>query len=1622
MKKPATKLSKVYAGVVALIEAAKADDLKAKYPDLSEQVDQLAAADSTPTKKFLNWGVARLRNKESLLLVLEVIQKFEGVSHKLSKKDIGQYKTAEEALKAIQGAQSTQTKGDKARIAKDSTDVVYEDQRWLIVHPTTPEAAKKYGKGTRWCVAAIENNMFYDYATNNVSFFFLIDKTAEPKFEKDKPDFSRLAMMFKGGKPYVQEPFQDATNTAPRQLVVEDGIGKDFEKLYAKAASYAAGHPTNWVTTLLKGTTEEAIELFKKNRQHINKELEGRLWKRWDIRSLLINEALAAKDYKMLATKLSVGDSLHKIPTEDLQQVFLHTPVWGYGSVEDRSRDIPPEERLAILEEVLSRPDVSDSFIMLTVQTRPFDTRALKMVLDHKGADASIREAVFSNAAIPTAENLADVITDEQTLLYIVTNMDLRWTVGHNAVMNRNATTRVIDAHLDARYDKFSNLEPGEQDEWSSGALPWNVLLYNGSKVSEHWLRQVWRAISNPEPGKLKITTTDLGDGDSLIAKIAKLPSCPADVKKEIRERAPVSAAIKEPSHNMATAVSARDADLKNLQAAQDIYEKIQRALADGTAEKASYFDVQQREVVIDTRKFTGVPLTLHISPLNSDFYVDGSIHLHNPNVPDKIEGYDWFFDARRVLTDKKNRKVLVHEITHFVDAGRLGKERWKQSTKDYKSAEEDVVSYFNHPIETNARFQQGLDGVLEEYRAILRDIESGTGPDQVGSGDHQAAVWMLSDFSKMKLQDFYYAWAKHVPNHHLMTPDQRKRIKKRLYGSYKAVTDEAKKLLKELQDRGDPMAVDFVSVQGSVLHSVVSAAKVDDLKEKYPEFAEEIQELNDGDPTPQKKYLAWGVSFLRKGVEPGELVDLMRRFETSLSKLSKKDVFGYKTLDDLKKALEVAERAETGKGKDRAARGDAVVLYNDDRWLLVHPKTAEAAKKYGKGTRWCVAAEQDNKFFVYDGRNISIFFLIDKKAARAQEGSKDWSKLAMMFLNGVPHTRERFQDAMNTAPSLEEVEKNIEDFPRWYALVSEYAKKHPDTLPASLIRLAESGETDKAFKLYKKNAKAVGEDGIEMLWRADCPELKNRLVEDALATGDYDFIKYGPLVDARFAFPLPMISELTFLTTASLMRILDLNLTSNKNTRSAIVQALVSRPEVPDEFCIAEARNDKGVASWLSQARPASKKVYDALIEMERGDLLGLTYLLRTTTDDSIREKIRDRLAVEYDSRIEKANTNFELSFLSSLTNDERILEKIDAKREALKQAKKRVVSARRTAASRLLMFHGTASGPHGSTLRSILKQGMVPTAKKAWADDKDAREARQRSRASYGGTYFTSNFLTALSSVHRPRGQDKSQYPVIVTALLQPRSAMPDEDDYSFGIDAAYHYATQANDSERIDALYYTNRYMPQADFKQEEVYARFAEAIAKSLEREGALPKAGNLRKFTDPLFDAEVLRRVSNITRAQGAWYDFRHIVTTPAADSLRYQDSLDLETALERLPKELKEQPSYEEGEKAFRQALDALMKYTRKQAVGYEQMGEEGRPRFRHNLRVLEPVGFSGRNRILSVVSLPDYYARDTSEPTTVVVHFGDPSKVIEELAKQGYRDVTVLRPGQAALMKAALE
>lgn len=170
-------------------------------------------------------------------------------------------------------------------------------------------------------------------------------------------------------------------------------------------------------------------------------------------------------------------------------------------------------------------------------------------------------------------------------------------------------------------------------------------------------------------------------------------------------------------------------------------------------------------------------------------------------------------------------------------------------------------------------------------------------------------------------------------------------------------------------------------------IHRVLSEAKstADEVYQKY--YSDVDRKLFDAalkaDPTTKNgytgKYAKWLLNLARHGKwkagDAPETKAALERFMRIWKNLEKKDIQQYDSIGELYDAVMQSEPQKTRK----QTKADAEKVYEDFDWTVIVPKTEEAAKLYGKGTKWCTAADNNNMFEYYN-ENGPLYILISKK------------------------------------------------------------------------------------------------------------------------------------------------------------------------------------------------------------------------------------------------------------------------------------------------------------------------------------------------------------------------------------------------------------------------------------------------------------------------------------------------------------------------------------------------------------------------------------------------------------------------------------------------------------------
>lgn len=172
-----------------------------------------------------------------------------------------------------------------------------------------------------------------------------------------------------------------------------------------------------------------------------------------------------------------------------------------------------------------------------------------------------------------------------------------------------------------------------------------------------------------------------------------------------------------------------------------------------------------------------------------------------------------------------------------------------------------------------------------------------------------------------------------------------------------------------------------------------LNEATASEIREKYYNFIseEDFNKIIDSDPTTNLeknqmgKYSKWLLNLFKKNQLKLEdlykVEEYLQTFDKYKNKIEIKDINKFKTLPqlyDVVKDYIDSDEATSKKDEIRRIKKDAEKVYEDDEWLVVVPKTEEAACYYGKNTQWCTAADNNN-YFDYYNRDGKIYININK-------------------------------------------------------------------------------------------------------------------------------------------------------------------------------------------------------------------------------------------------------------------------------------------------------------------------------------------------------------------------------------------------------------------------------------------------------------------------------------------------------------------------------------------------------------------------------------------------------------------------------------------------------------------
>jgi len=213
---------------------------------LNSLLDQFDQIDPTQNNQYVRWLIREYsRNAfkvEDSHRVQNVLKQFMSVKSKLDKKDINQYKfhDLESTLDGIFNADIDQTT-DTEEFPK-GTKVLYNGPLGWLVIPETEAASCELGRGTKWCTASKNNNMFNYYAKDDPLYIWRDAQEGGAKYQfhfdsrqfmdaQDRPISTDKLNYFRNEHPIIKKLFS----------MKEKEIAKDPKLAYEYAENIIKG-------------------------------------------------------------------------------------------------------------------------------------------------------------------------------------------------------------------------------------------------------------------------------------------------------------------------------------------------------------------------------------------------------------------------------------------------------------------------------------------------------------------------------------------------------------------------------------------------------------------------------------------------------------------------------------------------------------------------------------------------------------------------------------------------------------------------------------------------------------------------------------------------------------------------------------------------------------------------------------------------------------------------------------------------------------------------------------------------------------------------------------------------------------------------------------------------------------------------------------------------------------------------------------------------------------------------------------------------------------------------------------------------------------------------------------
>ena len=178
------------------------------------------------------------------------------------------------------------------------------------------------------------------------------------------------------------------------------------------------------------------------------------------------------------------------------------------------------------------------------------------------------------------------------------------------------------------------------------------------------------------------------------------------------------------------------------------------------------------------------------------------------------------------------------------------------------------------------------------------------------------------------------------------------------------------------------------------IVESLLLEMSIDDIYDKYYSDVprQDFERIIAADPTskPNKmgKYGKWLLSLYQRGAlkigDLGEAKECLEYFSKYINRIEIKDINRYKSVRELYDVVapfmqDPTQATSKTDAMRRQKHEEAEKVYEDGEWMVIVPHTQAASCLYGKGTKWCTAADSSQNMFDYYNSKGKLYININK-------------------------------------------------------------------------------------------------------------------------------------------------------------------------------------------------------------------------------------------------------------------------------------------------------------------------------------------------------------------------------------------------------------------------------------------------------------------------------------------------------------------------------------------------------------------------------------------------------------------------------------------------------------------